>query len=400
MRYIIGFCFLFLGVVGFGQVERTAGIAIGTTVPTHTPSAQGALKYYNRSSGVSYRWTGSAWTVETVDLSGYLQWSDTATLATKHYVDSQGFLTAEVDGSITNEIQDLSISGTTLSLSGDASTVDLSGIGLISSGVAGYLPQYTSATALDTTGLFWTSTGRLGIGLNNPTATLNVKGAGTTLNTYTFLLQNSAGVKIQAVLDNGYYYFGGTPNVSPLVFPVSTDKGTVDLAGRNLAFYSYNATSHTNSGAGAFNFHGASFSGTTGEQSVINLTKGFNPSSGTTVYKGINIVPSYNQTSTASGSITGIDYNPTVTSVLGQHYGLLIRSGRSGFGTATPAASAIVDMTSTTQGLLPPRMTTAQRNAISSPATGLMLFCTDCTATDGSTGVSQTYSSGTWKNHY
>ncbi|WP_430905293.1 hypothetical protein, partial [Maribacter flavus] len=33
----------------------------------------------------------------------------------------------EVDGSVTNEIQDLSISGNTLSLSSDATTVDLSG---------------------------------------------------------------------------------------------------------------------------------------------------------------------------------------------------------------------------------------------------------------------------------
>ena len=40
---------------------------------------------------------------------------------------AQGYLTAEVDGSITNEIQDLSLSGNTLSLTGDATTVDLSG---------------------------------------------------------------------------------------------------------------------------------------------------------------------------------------------------------------------------------------------------------------------------------
>jgi len=47
-----------------------------------------------------------------------------------------------------------------------------------------------------------------------------------------------------------------------------------------------------------------------------------------------------------------------------------------GIGTATPAASAKLDVTSTTQGLLPPRMTTAQRDAIVSPATGLVIFNT------------------------
>jgi hypothetical protein len=45
-------------------------------------------------------------------------------------------------------------------------------------------------------------------------------------------------------------------------------------------------------------------------------------------------------------------------------------------GTTTPSASAIVDITSTTQGFLPPRMTTAQRLAIASPAAGLMVYDT------------------------
>jgi hypothetical protein len=67
---------------------------------------------------------------------------------------------------------------------------------------------------------------------------------------------------------------------------------------------------------------------------------------------------------------------------------------------AFSTASAVLDVQSTTKGFLPPRMTTANRNAIASPAAGLIIFCTDCTATDGSTGVSQTYSSSAWKNHY
>jgi len=47
-----------------------------------------------------------------------------------------------------------------------------------------------------------------------------------------------------------------------------------------------------------------------------------------------------------------------------------------GIGTATPAASAQLDVTSTTKGFLPPRMTTAQRDAISGPASGLVIFNT------------------------
>jgi hypothetical protein len=48
--------------------------------------------------------------------------------------------------------------------------------------------------------------------------------------------------------------------------------------------------------------------------------------------------------------------------------------GNVGIGISTPAASAKLDITSTTQGFLPPRMTTAQRNAIVTPATGLIVY--------------------------
>lgn len=47
-----------------------------------------------------------------------------------------------------------------------------------------------------------------------------------------------------------------------------------------------------------------------------------------------------------------------------------------GIGTSAPNASAKVEIASTTQGFLPPRMTTVQRNAIVSPATGLVIYNT------------------------
>ena len=50
--------------------------------------------------------------------------------------------------------------------------------------------------------------------------------------------------------------------------------------------------------------------------------------------------------------------------------------GNVGIGTTSPSASALLDVSSTTQGLLPPRMTSTQRDAISSPAAGLMIYNT------------------------
>ncbi|MEP7142312.1 MAG: fibrobacter succinogenes major paralogous domain-containing protein [Ferruginibacter sp.] len=62
-----------------------------------------------------------------------------------------------------------------------------------------------------------------------------------------------------------------------------------------------------------------------------------------------------------------------------------------GIGTTSPDNSAKVDISSITQGFLPPRMTFARRNAIQNPATGLIIWCTDCDEL-------QVYNGTIWKN--
>ncbi|MDW7997063.1 MAG: hypothetical protein RMJ46_05220, partial [Bacteroidota bacterium] len=57
--------------------------------------------------------------------------------------------------------------------------------------------------------------------------------------------------------------------------------------------------------------------------------------------------------------------------------GVVIAQQNVGIGTNAPHSSALLDLESTTQGLLVPRMTQAQRNAIASPATGLIIYQTD-----------------------
>ena len=56
----------------------------------------------------------------------------------------------------------------------------------------------------------------------------------------------------------------------------------------------------------------------------------------------------------------------------------LIANSQVGIGTATPNASAQLDISSTVKGFLPPRMTFVQRNAIDNPTAGLIIYCTDC----------------------
>ena len=64
----------------------------------------------------------------------------------------------------------------------------------------------------------------------------------------------------------------------------------------------------------------------------------------------------------------------------------LVRSAHAqsvGIGTPTPNAKAVLDLTSTTQGLLVPRLTAGQRGAITTPPQGLMVYQTDGTASGG-----------------
>lgn len=79
----------------------------------------------------------------------------------------------------------------------------------------------------------------------------------------------------------------------------------------------------------------------------------------------------------------GIDADPLSIQPLG---------GRVGIGVLAPHASAALDVTSTTQGFLPPRMTKVQRDAIATPAEGLMISCTDCSVK----GLHQ-YINGAWQ---
>jgi hypothetical protein len=48
-----------------------------------------------------------------------------------------------------------------------------------------------------------------------------------------------------------------------------------------------------------------------------------------------------------------------------------------GFNNSNPDASSVLDLTSTSKGLLIPRMNSVQRSSITSPATGLLIYNTD-----------------------
>jgi hypothetical protein len=56
------------------------------------------------------------------------------------------------------------------------------------------------------------------------------------------------------------------------------------------------------------------------------------------------------------------------------------KTGAAGIGTLTPDTSALLEVKSTSKGVLIPRMTLTQRNAIALPATGLLIYQTNSTS--------------------
>lgn len=64
---------------------------------------------------------------------------------------------------------------------------------------------------------------------------------------------------------------------------------------------------------------------------------------------------------------------------------------------SAPVASASLELTSTSKGFLPPRMTAVQAEAISSPAEGLMVYSTTGTGATITTKGWWGYDGATWK---
>lgn len=138
---------------------------------------------------------------------------------------------------------------------------------------------------------------------------------------------------------------------------------------------------------GALTGHTAS----SGTIQLVAASSTFIPTSGTAQFVMYDANSTINQTGTASGSIFGFRYNPTATSILGVEYPFYTTRGIARFnivsiGSDTPPASAALAISSTTQGFLPPVMTSTQAGAISSPAEGLLIYVTDTNGTFTSKG--------------
>ena len=117
---------------------------------------------------------------------------------------------------------------------------------------------------------------------------------------------------------------------------------------------------------------------------VLSGSNAFTFSTGGLGVLSVNAAATFNDTGEARNFRVESDLNDNMFLIDGTNNNI-------GINTSAPAVSSIMDMTSTTRGLLIPRMTTTQRNAITSPAAGLMVYNTTTQTIDTYNGTTSAW---------
>ena len=92
------------------------------------------------------------------------------------------------------------------------------------------------------------------------------------------------------------------------------------------------------------------------------------------VFKATPSYAAWSATTNAAITLSATNNYISLGSTATEAFRVMTATGRVGFGTTTPHASSQVQIASTTRGFLPPVMTTTQKNAISSPTAGLVVY--------------------------
>lgn len=243
---------------------------------------------------------------------------------------------------------------------------------------------------------FATSSGNVGIGITAPTTKLQVQGnfygsgtvdTGTSfgaynVNQFLFNPAYSGSIPMIQVVNSAPLGFATTNTErgrftanGNLLIGTTTDSGyKTDVNGTiRITNDAYFATTSGNVGIGntspAFKLDVTGTSRFTDNITIVNDKYiGTNNTTGVQIGGGNVLI----------GGSQGVKIGNTLPNTNSSNYLYVATSnGNVGIGTSSPNASSILDIRTTTKGVLFPRLTTAQINAITSPADGLMIYNTD-----------------------
>jgi hypothetical protein len=281
------------------------------------------------------------------------------------------------------------------------------------SGVSGAIQFSTgSAFGSDASNLFWDDTNkRLGVGTNAPSATTHIKGVGSTSATTALLIQNSSNLPSLAITNDNVIKTANLVIIG----------GASETTGR-LGFFNDNVRIARTSGSGLeFRTGSASLAMTIDNSQNVGIgidtptarthIKGSGSTSATTSLLVQNSAASTSLQLTDDGRLnlplTGasnrsiivggsyIGFRGDSNKLIGiEADGFVYYDGSNRFKVDTSGNVTVygeLNMNSTTKGFLPPRMTTTQKNAIASPAAGLVVY-------DSTTNKLQCYNGSTWND--
>jgi hypothetical protein len=198
---------------------------------------------------------------------------------------------------------------------------------------------------------------------------------------------------------NGVLTFGATPTIESFSantqikitastgLTISSDRWNSNTSTSSYILNGYSTKNFitTNSANGSFNSFDFSASNTyfptiavSYNQKLINGAMTIQ-STAVANFFGLDIRPTDNSSSIANNvyaiyADATLGTNTSANRWAGYFVGRGYFSQALSIGTTSPNASALLDITSTTKGFLPPRMTGAQAEAIATPAEGLMIY--------------------------
>jgi hypothetical protein len=202
-----------------------------------------------------------------------------------------------------------------------------------------------------------------------------IKGSGATSATTGLTVQNSDGTNILNVRNDGAVQIGSQSATQRPYLAGYTGFSEFGASQISLGIVTQ-FSSGSRPDPGILLKNTSNFTFTTNTGNYLVLSTNYTPTSGTGVFNAFNIIATINQTGGANGITRGLYIAPTLTAAADWR-AIEVSAGGAYINTTSVQASAILQADSTTKGFLPPRMTNAQRTAISSPAVGLIVYCTD-----------------------
>jgi hypothetical protein len=280
-------------------------------------------------------------------------------------------------------VQETLVSGTNIKTLNSVSLLGAGNIVLAAtpSGVAGAI-QFSngSAFASDATNLFWDDTNnRLGIGTNTPNSLLNVIGTGGVAG----IRVNTSGADSWMPFSDGNWYVRSN---GVIINDNNTAGVSIGINSPTTARLFVKGSGSTSATTSLLVQNSA---GTAAMSIKDDLSVIFN---GTTTFNNDFFATGANQMKLYGYSFVEILNGVSGTRILiGTTTARLNNKMIVGTTASDAVASAQFQIDSTTTGFLPPRMTTTQKNAIASPAAGLVLY-------DSTTNKLQCYNGSTWND--